>query len=284
MQNQIELIEIKAGDRHKLNHLFDSPFGGFLAKSILEGQTGNAYADHKEKPSFAVLTLSDVPVIFLGGDATHPLAFDYLNKLPHLTQIFINSPDFIPIAYEAQPGKIVERERWGFAADNLDVAKLQELQSKIPSNYTLKRIDLSLAKRLDDRKNEFANLHGSAFKSAEDFVENGIGYCALKGDELACVGSSFVRCREGIEIQIDTNPKHRGNGLATAVAASLMLYCIENNLEPGWDAATPISASLAKKLGYTPIGEYKMIVFTNSRLWVMLRNIIHGFRRLLKGS
>ena len=278
----MELIEIKTDDRHKLAHLFDSPFGGFLAQSILEGQTGSAYADQQEHPSFAVLELSDVPVIFLGGDAHHPLAFNYLKKLPRLTQIFINSADFIPIAHQAQPGKIVERERWGFAADNLDIEKLQELQSKIPSNYTLKKIDLPLAKRLSDRKNEFANLHGSAFKSAEDFVENGIGYAALAGDELACVGSSFVRCKEGIEIQIDTDPKHRGNGLATAVAASLMLYCIENNLEPGWDAATPISASLAKKLGYTPIGEYKMVVFTNSRLLVMLRNTIHWFRRLFR--
>ncbi len=36
----------------------------------------------------------------------------------------------------------------------------------------------------------------------------------------------------GIDVQINTLPEHRGRGLATAVAAHLLLHCLERGLEP----------------------------------------------------
>jgi RimJ/RimL family protein N-acetyltransferase len=89
-------------------------------------------------------------------------------------------------------------------------------------------------------------------------------------------------CQKGIEIQIDTKKNYQGRGLATDVAATMIIHCLENNIIPGWDAATQISARLAEKLGYTHQGEYTMLVFTGSRLLVALRNSIHKVRRRSK--
>lgn len=143
-------------------------------------------------------------------------------------------------------------------------------------------MDVALAKQLAERKNGFAAAHGVNFDSPEDFIARGFGYCALDGSKLACIGSSFVVCQRGVEIQIDTQENYRGRGLATAVAAAMIIHCLENNLIPGWDAATPISAGLAGKLGYTPQGEYSMLVFTGSKLLVALRNSVHALKRMWK--
>jgi hypothetical protein len=41
-------------------------------------------------------------------------------------------------------------------------------------------------------------------------------------------------------------------GLARAVAATLMLECLERGLTPHWNAANPVSQQLAVSLGYEP--------------------------------
>ena len=48
----------------------------------------------------------------------------------------------------------------------------------------------------------------------------------------------------------------RRQGLATALASALLLWCLERGLEPHWDAANPESVRLAKKIGYQFSGSY----------------------------
>ena len=89
-------------------------------------------------------------------------------------------------------------------------------------------------------------------------MEKGFGYCILEGERIVSVASTFVTCRRGIEIQINTRKSHQGRGLGTGVAAGILLRSLELSLDPGWDAANEISASLAEKLGYTFQGNYKV--------------------------
>lgn len=282
------LIEIKVEDRHKLASLFDGDFAGFTADSILEGHTGRAWADSAEQPTFAVLELLQVQVCLLGGDASHPLARSYLQKLSQITQVLYSSPDFATLANEVHPGKIIPRTRFAFSAENLNVEQLHRLKTNVLDRFQVVPLDIDLVKKLSERKNKFAAVHGVNFDSPNEFIQKGFGYCALDGEEsegnIVCVGSSFVVCKAGIEIQIDTKKNYQGNGLATAVAAHLMLHSLEKGLIPGWDAATPISAGLAEKLGYTLKKEYEIFVFTNWRVLVWVRNFIHATRRLFKGN
>lgn len=50
--------------------------------------------------------------------------------------------------------------------------------------------------------------------------------------------------------------KYRRQGMATALAARLLCWCLERGLEAHWDAANPESCALALKLGYQPLGSY----------------------------
>jgi hypothetical protein len=66
--------------------------------------------------------------------------------------------------------------------------------------------------------------------------------------------------------------------LASATGAKLILECLEKGIDPNWDAATEISAGLAKKLGYVLRDEYDVYFYTGSRFLVNLRNFLRRIR------
>jgi hypothetical protein len=43
---------------------------------------------------------------------------------------------------------------------------------------------------------------------------------------------------------------------STTLAGKLLLECVRRNLRSNWDAANPESCKLAKKLGYSFVGDY----------------------------
>ena len=90
----------------------------------------------------------------------------------------------------------------------------------------------------------------SQFSSYEQYRKYGLGIAALCGRELVAGASSYTVYDGGIEIQIDTQLKHRRKGLAAACGAKLILECLERGLYPSWDAHDRRSAALAEKLGY----------------------------------
>ncbi|MCP4422594.1 MAG: GNAT family N-acetyltransferase [Chloroflexi bacterium] len=217
----------------------------------------------------------------LGGDAAHPLAQQYLQTLPKFSWILSAAPNFASFAQHVHPRKWIELERYAFSAEQLDIAQLHAFKTPVPAEFRIVKIDLTLAKQLNERKNKFADAHGINFDSPEDFMARGFGYCALEGTQIACVGSSFAVSNKGIEIQIDTKKKYQKRGLATAVAANLIIHCLENNLIPGWDAANIVSAQFAEKLGYVPQGSYPIYLFTGSTFLVSLRDNLQKVKRFL---
>ena len=59
------------------------------------------------------------------------------------------------------------------------------------------------------------------------------------------------------EIEIQTRREFCRRGLARAVAAALILYCLEHGIEACWDAANEPSATLARQLGFHSTGKYE---------------------------
>ncbi len=88
------------------------------------------------------------------------------------------------------------------------------------------------------------------FRDTEDFLARGIGVGALFEGKLVAGASSYSIYRGGIEIEIDTKPEFRRQGLATTCGAKLILECLSRGLYPSWDAYDLRSVSLAEKLGY----------------------------------
>ena len=90
----------------------------------------------------------------------------------------------------------------------------------------------------------------------------GLGFVALRGEELLAGASSYSSYPGGIEIEIDTRKDQRRQGLARACGARLMLECLERGLFPSWDAANKTSAHL-ETLGYRFREEYVVYELEN---------------------
>ena len=84
----------------------------------------------------------------------------------------------------------------------------------------------------------------------------GRGFAVMKEGQIVSAASSYSRYREGIDIEIATLKTERHRGLASAVAAKLILACLDEGLYPAWDAANKMSVKLAEKLGYEFSHEY----------------------------
>jgi GNAT superfamily N-acetyltransferase len=260
------MIEIDKGDRKKLAGLFQAYTWNYLVDAILEGTTGHAIADNADDPQVAVLEIPNLNLSIVGGDAAYPSARQYIEQIPKNTALFLGAEGWEELVHNVHGGKLIEMPRYAFTSEALDIEHLRDLASEVPHGYRLARMDLSLARRLGAEKSRFAEDHMRLFGSPQDFIERGFGFCLLHGDQMASVATTFAICSKGIEIQINTRKEHQRKGLATVVAAHLILHSLENGLDPNWDAANESSVGLATKLGYTPQGTYPMLFYTGSRV------------------
>ena len=140
---------------------------------------------------------------------------------------------------------------------DFDREKLQSFVDALPEGYEIRRIDsgiYDLILSADDDDLEY--LIGD-FETKEAFLEKGRGFAVLKdGKVVAGASSEYCYRFGGIEVEIDTVHRERRKGLASAVGAKLILSCMDDGLEPVWDAANLISVHLAEKLGYQFDYEY----------------------------
>lgn len=125
---------------------------------------------------------------------------------------------------------------------------------KLPEGYELAPVDEKLYDLA--MQEDWSGDLCSQFPAYEDFHKNGLGFMVLHNGRPVSGASSYTIYREGIEIEIDTKPEYRRQGLATVCAAALILECLNRGLYPSWDAANRYSLALAEKLGYHFDREY----------------------------
>ena len=100
------------------------------------------------------------------------------------------------------------------------------------------------------------DLTGNA-PNYQAFSSNCLGVLAKYKGETVAGTSSYTYYSKGIEIQVETDKKHGGKGLATICSSVFILECIKRGLTPHWDAAHLTSLHIANKLGFVSQGEYK---------------------------
>jgi RimJ/RimL family protein N-acetyltransferase len=282
MMSEYKLEAVGKTKRGVLSSLFQDFKWNYLVDSVLDGYMGEVFVDNQDNPHIAVLEAPDLKLIIVGGNPGHPSARKYLEGLVATKLIIFASEEWERLMREIHKGRLVLMPRYVLSSEKLDITHLNELKSRLPEGYFLKRMDLEITQRLANENSKFSSDHMIFFESPEDFIARGFGFCALYGDEVVCAVTTFAVCNRGIEIQISTRENHRGRGLATAVAAQMLIYSLENNLDPNWDAANKMSVGLAKKLGYVPKGTYSIYIFVRSRFKAVYGKILLKTLELLK--
>lgn len=219
--------------------------------SCLQGIMGSVYIPSGIPPVSAAALLNDF--CFLAGEPSPVLAAlaltfarekGYCLAVPQHT-------GWIPVMNAVYGGRGNWIERYAIRKDPhcFDLPKLTALTENLPHHYQLRRIDRDLY--LQCRNTPWCRDLIAGFPTWEDYHRLGIGCVATDHGIIAAGASSYSRYLTGIEIEIDTKPEYRRQGLATAVGAALILECLREGLYPSWDAASGISVALAEKLGYT---------------------------------
>lgn len=230
----------------------------FLIDTVLEGIAGRAYVDQLKKPHVSMLVYADI--VAFGGDASHLNALDLIEQLPFEKGILPLPTGWEDLLRKRFGPQIVELERYSFSDKLLSLDHMEKIVNNRPLEYELHKIDAAIAEMVLSAPSPVREDHVHNYGSVDRFLTLGRGYCLLEEGKIISIASSYASCAKGIEIQINTEETYRGKGLAMVVAAALIKDCLQNDQAAHWDAANPTSARLAERLGYTPTGQYKMLV------------------------
>ena len=216
--------------------------------SCLDGVMGKILVTDPEQPMSAMAVIGDFA--FVAGEPDPEL----LRGKPKRWMIVVPQNEaWASLMEENFP--VYKRIRYAIKKDTkFDREKLQAMVDALPEGYELRKIDSELYELC--RKDEDFEDCVSIFETKERFLELGRGWAVMKDGKLVGAASSYSRYRDGIEIEIDVAREERRKGLGSAVAAKLILSCLDEGLYPSWDAANMLSVRLAEKLGYEFSKEY----------------------------
>ena len=216
---------------------------------------GNLYADSREVPKSVMAMLGDF--CFFAGMPNRELV-TYKPQLCKQDFIIMtaDSPEWFQLIESVYWSRIQKVKRYAFRKEEsvFDREKLICFTEKIGADFCLQMIDEKLFWYC--REHMWSRDLVSLYANYNIYQRLGLGVVVLKDGEPVSGASSYSRYQSGIEIQIDTKEAYRGQGLATACGASLILACLDRGLYPSWDAQNLWSVGLAKKLGYAFDHEY----------------------------
>jgi GNAT superfamily N-acetyltransferase len=243
-----ELTLTPANRLHLAEAFRHNPRVDYSIDCAVEGQMAHAYVDDLERPTAWRITVG--PFWYFAGDAGSPGGSVLLDEFPSYNLLMPSPSAWVTAAQERFGERLVTSPRYIFAAESLSEAHLADILERSPYRDRIVRVDTALLAR----PGNFVEIE--AFDSPADFLERGIGYTILEKDRPAGAAYSSLVCSRGIEVSLFVDKPYRRRGVATALAATLLLECVRRGLRPNWDAANPESGALAEKLGYTPAGSY----------------------------
>lgn len=218
---------------------------------VLEGQMGKAYVDDLERP--AVFKLQTGPFVYLAGEAVGLAAGELLQSISPYTLLMPSAPGWLEAAQARYGEKLLSFDRYCFSSGHLAFEHLSRLRETSRYGDRVRRMERPWVESAWGREH-FVDL--SEYESAEDFIQRGIGYYAARSERVIGAAFASLACSRGIEVSVFVEEDFRRQGMATALASQLLLWCLNNNMDAHWDAANPESCKLAMKLGYKPAGSY----------------------------
>lgn len=250
------MIQLSPENREIIRPLFaDYPYLQGLVHGALSGAFGEAFVDRDECATVGMIVHD---FVLFAGDASSTSAAKMIRSRPAGSWLVGCGSAWQNRFVELWGDHLKQKERFAFHSPaGWDRERLAGWMDDLPTGCTLKPITEADAGR-------FAQLSASLvhFNAQEHpAMAHSVGF-GIEHEGQFVSGCAGVPAGGTLDFEIQTQLAQRRRGLATAVAAALILYCLDHDLQPGWDAANEMSARLAEKLGFvgrTPYMAYRIV-------------------------
>lgn len=98
--------------------------------------------------------------------------------------------------------------------------------------------------------------HGRGYMDYQDFSERAAGAVVLFDGQVVSASSSFLTLGDHVELDVFTEPEHRGKGLADHCVFEMLRRSHSKGMTVHWDAQNPMSSKMAVEHGFVPETEY----------------------------
>lgn len=151
-----------------------------------------------------------------------------------------------------RPHENIFRRRFIFNPDHFSIHL--DWAQRIPPGFLMRRVDTELVALIGGMP---------TWPSIGGFLQKGIGYCLLEGDQLVSACTSVFATHSSIEIDVHTEEVYQHRGFATLTAAALIDECLRGGRMPKWECFwdNEASAALANRLGFDMVEDYPVYYF-----------------------
>ena len=225
---------------------------GYVA-SALSGEMGSVAVDGIERPTVGRITLAWANI--LAGDAATPAAEALLSEILPNTILIPENSRWVDAFYGRWGRRLEKWRRVTCKGGSWSLEKLKEFERRLPSDYMIKQVscadEVKGLIRIGDGLIDFPN-----YPTPEDFLNEGVGFIIKRNEEIVSGCTSYAVGGGKFDISVRTVQDYQRKGLAQAVAARMILYCLQNGIEPCWDAPSEAGGNLGRKLGYSEARPY----------------------------
>lgn len=143
-------------------------------------------------------------------------------------------------------------QRYFFEYDSSNYGEPVNLQG----DCQIKAIDRELISKINGRITPCFS-----WKSTDDFLSKGKGYCIVTDNAVAAWAFSAAISGEEIDIGVETDENYRGMGFAAMASKAMIKYILSENKKPVWacHSQNTASAKLADRIGFKKINECSVI-------------------------
>jgi RimJ/RimL family protein N-acetyltransferase len=243
----------------QIRQLFDPDAPASLrCFAVLEGRSaGQVWVDTLTLPNSGIVREAAFGSLYFGGESDAGIISDLISIFKKEGDVLVGlwpnddvwqklppDPDYV--------GAVLEFNR------RIGDKPLQPSREHIPGGCQLRPLDSDLFKHSMMAK-YLTNVYGNVEKA----LEQGIGLCLMRGEEILSEGFAGPSANGLTEIGVETRQQHGNRGYATCVCARLIKECEQLGLSTYWncDARNTASIALARKLGYHTGKSYDLVAW-----------------------
>lgn len=252
-----------------------------LPEAICQGiNPGRIFVDRRKNPQ-TVLLWSPVGYYFLAGNPDQVKDLTEISRV--LTNIFVpasqatgetgfilipSDPDWeehLPMLLPGREVKVppaqwsgIEIYRRPFSFDPSQFAAQNHWRERIPEGFRIEPLNAALAEQVGVL---------ASWASVDDFLQNGLGFALLAGDEIASACHSVFASHTHLEIDVHTDKKYQRRGFAVLAASAFIEACLERGQQPNWECfwENDASTALAGKLGFRAEPDYPVYFWEENK-------------------